>query len=61
MIHGDIWDKGKLKMLVTLLIAYNKCASIADMHKGMIVLNIQRWVLCIEPFASTEINKTIIS
>lgn len=31
-------------MSVTLLIVepYNKCASVADMHTGMIVLNIQR-------------------
>ena len=40
---------------------YYKYVSISDMHKGMIVLNIQRWVLCIKPFASIEINKAIIS
>lgn len=50
-------------MSVTLLIVrpYNKYASISDMHKGMIILNIQRWVLCRKPFASTETNKAIIS
>lgn len=50
-------------MSVTLLIVrpYNKYASISDMHKGMIIPNIQKRVLCIKPFASSEINKAIIS
>lgn len=52
MNNGGIWDKVRLEMSVTLLIekAEIEYAPIFDMHKGMIVLDIQRWVCCIKPF-----------
>lgn len=50
-----------MSVIVLIVRPYYQYVSISDMHQGMIVLDIPRGVLCTKPFASTEINKAIIS